>query len=218
MRPCPRAATSLRNSASESVSLPEADHAGRDANRRERLKQALIVARLLGIRRVGEQHDVPRPLVGFLHHLRGVHERGVGEDAAAHRLNAPDLVADLILVFRRRQRTDDVRGAVHGDDANLVVRPERLDRGARPQIGEVHLRAAGAGGHRHAPGPIEHHGHRERELAMFVLQLHRDGQMRIEDRLEIAADAERSGSAREQQAAAEVGGEAREPGERLRPD
>ena len=34
----------------------------------ERLEQPLVVARLLGVRRVGEQHDVPRALLGLLHH------------------------------------------------------------------------------------------------------------------------------------------------------
>ena len=157
----------------------------------ERLEQPLVVARLFGVRRVGEQHDVPRALVGFLHHLRRGDERGVGEDAAAHRLDAPDLVADPVLLARRRQRTDDVRRAVDGDHADLVERPERVDRRARAEIGQVHLRAAVAGRHRHAAGPIEHHGHRQRQLAMLVLDLHRHRQIRIEHRLEVAADAER---------------------------
>ena len=61
----------------------ETDDAHGDAERRDRLEQALVFARLLGVRRVGEQHDVPRPLLRLLHHRGGGDERGVGEDAAA---------------------------------------------------------------------------------------------------------------------------------------
>ena len=85
----------------------------------------------------------------------------------------------------------DVRRAVDGNHADLVERPERLDRRARAEIRQVHLGAAVAGRRRHAAGTIERHRHRERQLAMLVLDLHRHRQVRIERRLEVAADAER---------------------------
>ena len=160
----------------------EPDDADGDAERLERLEQPLVLAGLLRVRRVREQHDVPRALLGLLNHLRRRDERGVGEDAAAHRLDAPHLVADPVLLARRRQRTDHVRRAVDGDHADLVERSERLDRRAGPEIGQIHLRAPVAGRRRHAAGTIEHHRHRERQLAMLVLDLHRHRQIRIERR------------------------------------
>ena len=112
---------------------------------------------------------------------------------------------------------DHMRRAVDGDDADLVERPERLDRRARPEIGQVHLRATVAGRRGHAAGTIEHHRHRQRQLAMLVLDFHRHRQIRIEHGLEIAAHAERRRAAGQEQSAAEVGDEARQRSERLRP-
>ena len=218
MRPLPRAATSFRNAASESDSLPSPMTLTVMPSGCERREQPLVLARLLRVRRVREQHDVPRALVGFLDHLRRRDQRGVGEDAAAHRLDPPHLVADPVLLARRGQRADHVRRAVDGDHADLVERPERLDRRARAEIGQIHFRPPVAGRHGHAAGTIQHHRHRERELAMLVLDFHRHRQIRIERRLEVAADAEGPAAAGQQQSAAEVGGETRQSGERLRPD
>ncbi len=76
----------------------QSDDTDRDADRCQSLEQSLIVTRLLGIRRIGEQHDVPRAFLGLLDHFRGCYQRGVGEDAAAHGLDAPDVAADPRLV------------------------------------------------------------------------------------------------------------------------
>ena len=127
-------------------------------------------------------------------------------------------LSQIGLVPRRGQRADDVRRAVDGDHADLVERAERVDRRAGPEVGQVHLRAAVAGRHRHAAGAIERHHHGQRQLAVLVADLHRHRQVRIEHRLEVAADAERRAAAGQQQAAAEVGGEARQRRQRLRPD
>src|SRR5262245_41387976 len=53
---------------------------------------------------------------------------------------------------------------------------------------------------------------------MFILDFHRDRQIRIDRRLEIAPDAERSSSTCQQDAAAKLRGELRERGQRLKAD
>ena len=110
-----------------------------------------------------------------------------------------------------------MRRAVDRDDADFVVRPERLDRRARALVRQIHLRAAVADRGGHAAGSIERHDHGQRELAMLVLELHRYGQIGIERGFEVAADAERAPAAGEEQSAPEVGREMHQRFERRRP-
>ncbi len=193
------------------------DDAHGDPERFERLEQPLVLARLFRVRRVREQHDVPRPLLGLLNHFCRRDQRRVGEDAAAHGLDAPDVVTDLLLLARRCQRTDHVWRAVDGDHADLVEGSERLDRRAGPEIGQIHLRPAVTGRRRHAAGTIENDRHRERQLAMLVLDFHRHRQIRVEDRLEVPAHPVRRGAAGQQQSTTDVADKVRQCGERLRP-
>ena len=194
----------------------EADYAHGNPERFESIEQPLVLARFLRVGRVREQDDVSGALVGLLDDLRCRDQRGVGEDAAAHGLNASHLVADPVLVAGRGQRGDHMRRTVDGNDGDLVERPERLDRRAGPQIRQVHLGSTVAGRRGHAAGTIEHHRHRQRQLAMLVLDFHRHRQKRIEHGLEIAAHAERRRAAGQEQSSAEVGDEPRQRSERLR--
>ena len=139
----------------------ETDYAHGNPERFESVEQPLVLARFLRVRRVREQDDVSGALVGLLDDLRCRDQRGVGEDAAAHGLNASHLVADPVLLAGRGQRGDHMRRTVDGNDGDLVERPERLDRRAGSQIRQVHLGSTVAGRRGHAAGTIEHHRHRQ---------------------------------------------------------
>lgn len=70
----------------------------------------------------------------LLDHSRRRDQRRVGEDAAAHGLDAPHLVTDGAGVCRRGQRSDDVRRTVDRDHRDFVKGSDRLDRAIDPLL------------------------------------------------------------------------------------
>ena len=183
---------------------PEPDHRDRDAGLPEARHEGEVVARLLGVGGVGEEHDVARALRRAGELLRSGDERGVGEDPAAAGLDGADPAEDAPLVREGHQRHDDVRGGVDRDHRHGVAAAEQLDRGARPEVGEVHLRLARRDRHPHRPGAVERDGHRQEELALLLPDLHRHRQDLLDRGLVVAARSERRPAAGHEQAAAEV--------------
>ena len=196
--------------------LAKADDADADPDRAEPLQQPHVFTRLLRVGGIGEQHDVARALVRLLDEIGRGDQSGVGEDPATAGLDPAHRAADTVLIVGRGERRHHVRGAVDGNDGHLVEWPERVDRGARAEIRQIHLRAAVRHRHQHAARAVEHDGHRERQLAVFVLDLHGHRQVRIDVRSEVPADAERRPPAGKEQPATELVRIAREVGQTVR--
>ena len=100
----------------------------------------------------------------------------------------------------RHPRQHDMRLAVDGDDAHLVMVAQQVQDLDRAEVGQIHLAASARHRHRHAARTVQrdHDGHRE--LAVLAPQLHRDGEHGLDSRAEVAADTEGVAPAGHQQA------------------